>query len=226
MSLSQTALFAPFMRIEGLRKSNWPNESRDVELKIPRDRLETYTAQGEKIFEGGVYYFLSGPNARDLPLIASAELRHRSAGGRVIDVPDGLTVDDLRARHLAFSGLDESANIPDIYKTMDRPVSQQEFEQLLGRKVPEQVALRGVHAPLSALRGPCRSLFLKIALKKADTMPGDREMNRQAILSMPLRALARLSDGILSPRLLKLIVFLSLRGPYRAKRKSEARQRV
>jgi hypothetical protein len=175
-----------------------------------------------------VYHFLSGPNARDLPLIASVELSDRRDGDRVIDVPEDLTVERLRERHLLFAGLEKSKNIPDIYKTMDRPVTQEEFEQLLGRKVSKPITPQGVHAPLHAIRGPLRSLFLKIALKRADAMPGDRDMNRHAVLSMPLRALARLSDGILSPGLLKLIVFLSLRGPYRVKkkRKSKGRKRV
>ena len=229
VSFPDSSLLRPFYELKAWAKVELEaQESCDVELKIPRDRLKTYTAQGEIIIESGVYYFLSGPNARDLPLIASVELSDRRDGDRVIDVPEDLTVERLRERHLLFAGLEKSKNIPDIYKTMDRPVTQEEFEQLLGRKVPKPITPQGVHAPLHAIRGPLRSLFLKIALKRADAMPGDRDMNRHAVLSMPLRALARLSDGILSPGLLKLIVFLSLRGPYRVKkkRKSKGRKRV
>jgi beta-glucosidase len=219
VSFPDSSLLRPFCELKAWAKVELePQESRDVVLKIPRDRLMTYTAQGEKKYESGVYYFLAGSNARDFPLIASVKLSDRRDGDRVIDVPEDLSVERLRERHLLFAGLEESKNIPDIYKTMDRPVTQEEFEQLLGRNVPKPITPQGVHAPLHAIRGPLRSLFLKIALKRADAMPGDRDMNRHAVLSMPLRALARLSDGILSPGLLKLIVFLSLRGPYRVKR--------
>ncbi len=229
VSFPDSSLLRPFCELKAWAKVELESqESRDVVLTIPRDRLNTYTPQGEKVFENGTYYFLAGPNVRDLPLIASAELHDEGSGDRVIDVPEDVTAEKLRERHLAFAGLEGSENIPDIYKTMDRPVSQEEFEQLLGRKVPESVALQGAHAPLSAIRGPLRSLFMKIALQRADAMPGDRDMNRRNVLSMPLRALARLSDGIVSPRLLRLIVFLGLRDPYREKRKkkSEAGKRV
>lgn len=220
VSFPESSVLRPFCELKAWAKVELnPGESRDVVLKIPYDRLKTYTAQGEKIFERGLYYFLCGPDCCNMPLIASLELRGERGSDRVVVVPEDLTVEDLRQRHLMFSGLDESSNIPAIYRTMDRPVSLEEFEQLLGRKVPESVGLRGVHAPLYAIRGPIRPLFLKIASKRADAMPGDRDMNRCAVLSMPLRALARLSEGLLSPRLLKLIVFFGLRGPYQAKRK-------
>ncbi len=229
VSFPESSLLRPFCELKAWAKVELePRESRDVVLKIPCDRLKTYTPKGEKILEDGAYYFLCGPNCRDLPLIASLELRRDSKGGRVVGGREDLTIEHLRRRHLTFSRLDESTHIPAIYKTMERPVAEEEFEELLGRKLPESVPLQGVHAPLFAIRGPLRPLFLKIASKRADAMPGDRDRNRLAVLSMPLRALARLSDGILSPRLLKLVVFFCLRGSFREKRnrKSEVQKRV
>lgn len=229
VSFPTSSLLRPFYELKAWAKVELEaGESRDIVLKIPHDRLKTYTPQGEKIFEDGVYYFLCGPNCRDLPLIASLELHGNGQSDRMTGDSGTVTIEHLRQRHLLFSGLDTSSKIPAIYKTMDRPVSQIEFEQLLGRKVPESVALQGVHAPLCAIRGPLRPLFLKIASKRADAMPGDRQMNRRAVLSMPLRALARLSEGLLSPRLLKFIVFFCLRGPHRSKRirRTEAQKHV
>ncbi len=256
-----SSLLRPFIELKAWEKAELQSgETRELVLKIPFERLRSYTPRGEKIFENGQYYFLCGPNCRDFTLSAGLVLEADSAhggtamkaanevavahggtamkaankvasahgGNRIVarneavageaeerDTVIGETSEssessaaNIRRRHLLFAGLTEEKGIPAIYKTMNRPVTEEEFERLLGRRLPDPSPASGVDAPLSALRGPLRPLFHRMAIAQADAMPGDRELNRQAVLSMPLRALSRLSGGKLSPRLLRILVWL------------------
>lgn len=209
VSHPESSLLRPFYELKAWEKVELqPTEKREVVLKLPRQCLMTYTSQGEKVFENGEYYFLCGPNCRDLKLVVALDLHEESKkAGSIVEAVD-LSIEELRQYHLQFTGLKESSNIPAIYRTMNRPVTEKEFEQLLGRKLPEIEMPRGVDAPLSAFRGPLRILLFKMAFKQADSMLGDRELNRKMVLSMPIRALVRLSGKPFLSRILKLLVFL------------------
>jgi beta-glucosidase len=189
---SPSAVHRPVRELKGFRKVRLAPGER-VTVTIPFDRYtfrHFAVAQDAWRVEAGEFEVSVGSNVADLPLAAVLQV----AGEDVADRPTDLPSYDVGAV---------------------TAVSDEEFSALLGRELGGQVPSGplGVNAPLLAMHG-ARSPVARLAARVLDRLiarsmrRGIPDLNLLFLYSMPFRAMAKMTNGVVTTEMVDAMVTL------------------
>jgi beta-glucosidase len=189
---SPSAVHRPVRELKGFRKVRLAPGER-VTVTIPFDRYtfrHFAVAQDAWRVEAGEFEVSVGSNVADLPLAAVLQV----AGEDVADRPTDLPSYDAGAV---------------------TAVSDEEFSALLGRELGGQApgGPLGVNAPLLAMHG-ARSPVARLAARVLDRLiarsmrRGTPDLNLLFLYSMPFRAMAKMTNGVVTTEMVDAMVTL------------------
>ena len=172
----------PVQELKGFAKvCLQPGESREVRIALDDKAFRCWNIKTNRWeSEGGEYEIRVGASSEDIRLTATVEVE-----GTHAPVPY------------------DPAELPSYYAGDVQEVSQAEFEKLLGSPVPadkpvidRNMTLGQLHhsrAPIGWIIGGVLNLLVKRAMKK-----GTADLNLRFVHNMPLRAIAKMTNGMVS----------------------------
>lgn len=186
ISIKDSVLFRPAIELKGFAKVYLePGESKKVRIKFDDKSFRYFNVKtGKWEVEGGVYTISVGPNAEELPLKGSLEVKGTNA-----PVPY-----DKNTLECYFNACVQ--DVPD-----------KQFEALIGRPIPQKdwditakLEMNDSLLQLYYARNPLARLAGKILenLKRKSEIKGKPNLNVLFIYNMPFRGLAKMTNGMVS----------------------------
>lgn len=120
------------------------------------------------------------------------------------------------SKTLHVAGKTVSANLPECYKTADiKNVSDADFEALLGYAIPDgkwsgEITANDALCQLYYAKGAFARFLCRIlsSLKNKAEAKGEPDLNILFIYNMPIRAIAKFSNGMVSKKMTEDILFM------------------
>lgn len=185
-----TRIFRPARELKGFAKV-WlePGASERVQITLDTRSYQYFNVKTHAWeTEGGLYAILIGGSSQDLPL----SIRYNAPSSKAAHPYEGL-------------------KIPSYESGQVRGVSNDEFTQLIGSELPPQRIMSNEnlcvcdfdHTASLILRGVRTYVKRKTRVLRADGKP---DVNALFIYNMPLRMLAKSTDGVLSAGFVRAVV--------------------
>lgn len=179
---ADSALPMPMQELKGFAKIFLqPGESKEVRIPLDDKAFRYWNVKTNRWeIEGGEYEIRIGASSEDIRLAGNV-----TVGGTNAPVPCN------------------ASELPSYYSACVQDVTREEFEKLLGRPLPEDKAkidrnmtlgqLHHSRAPIGWLIGGVLNLLLWSKKKK-----GNADLNLLFVHNMPLRAIAKMTNGMVS----------------------------